>query len=195
MRVIQNCFTAVLLAALFVPSTGCIFRKTKAAAPPVITAPPTARTIPPEIPDFPPPPKVETGQPTTTAPPIETPTPQPPPEPEKPKPAPRPRAPKPASPETVAPQDPSRVPQLTQILTPAEQEAHQKAIEAAIDNAEANLAKLAGQRLNASQQANVERAKSFIQQARQTRANDLATARSLAERADLLSQDLIRNLR
>jgi len=84
---------------------------------------------------------------------------------------------------------------LTQILTPAEQEAHQKAIEAAIDNAEANLAKLAGQRLNASQQANVERAKSFIQQARQTRANDLATARSLAERADLLSQDLIRNLR
>lgn len=85
--------------------------------------------------------------------------------------------------------------QLTPLLSVEQQTAYNTAIDGAIQRAEANLARLDPRRLRGSQRSNFERVRSFIQQAQQTRASDLAVAKSLADRADLLAQDLARNYR
>jgi len=205
---------AAAAAAALTVAPGCrLFRKDSAkAAPPVLTSPPVSRAPAPEQPTVPPPPKVAEGPKPGVSPPpqiSQTPSPPaPPPKPEPPKqkkarrrtppavataPPPQPAAaeqPPPAQAESAAP-----VPQLTQLLSPAEQAAYNRAIDAAVERTRANLAKVQAHEMDANQKANLARARAFLQQAEDARATDLPTAKSLADRADILAQDLARSLK
>lgn len=181
--------------------TGCWWKKPKAPAPPVISAPPSPAPAPP--PTIAPPPKVEAQtEPIPTLPEgVEPaiPAPKPPAKPRRAvrRPPVRGAAP-PAAPEPApAPETPPAEPvlQLAPLLSAEQQASYNAAIDAALQRAEANLARLDPRRLNGSQRANFLRARSFVEQARQARATDLRVARSLAERADLLARDLARNFR
>ncbi|MBM3813285.1 MAG: hypothetical protein FJW20_16795 [Acidimicrobiia bacterium] len=98
-----------------------------------------------------------------------------------------------AQPATPAPSVPQ--PRLTQLLSPQEQQSYHRAIEEAIRRTEASLASLAGKRLTKEQSINLERTRTFLRQARETRQADLVTARSLAQRAEVLAEDLVKSLR
>lgn len=184
----------VVLAACV--NSGCWFRNAK-AAPPLIAAPPSTRTTTEPPPQVPPPPPVETPQPQVPAPPQVTqsplPRPVPPPKPARnqkkvvgtPVPVPEPVVAAPVAPP----------PQLTQMLSPAEQISHNRSIDEAMRRAEMALATVGSRRLSASQRTTLERVKMFLKQAAEARATDLVTAKSLAERADALASDLARNLR
>jgi hypothetical protein len=91
------------------------------------------------------------------------------------------------------PSEPS--PRLGVLLSRAEQRSYNTAIDEAIQRTENNVKKLAGRRLSQDQSVNLQRVQAFLQQARQARGSDLVTARSLAQRADTLAQDLVRGVR
>jgi hypothetical protein len=93
-----------------------------------------------------------------------------------------------------APEPPPPVPDLGQILTAQQQQEYNQAIDRSIDRAQRNLAALGGRRLNPEQTLAVERIKTFIQQALEARKADLLRAKSLAERADVLAEDLLRSI-
>ncbi|MBL8291986.1 MAG: hypothetical protein JNN08_09115 [Bryobacterales bacterium] len=201
-RVLRGAFVAVFL----LPATACWFRKPKASTPPpIITSVPTETPKPP--PTIPSPPRIEqqTGQIPTLPQGAESAPVQPPKPPAKPvRTVRRPSTPKPvpsaqsseAPPETApAPSPEEPVLQLAPLLTAEQQTAYNTAIDAALQRAEANLARLDPRRLKGSQRSNFQRVRLFIQQAQQTRTSDLAVAKSLADRADLLAQDLARNFR
>jgi len=76
------------------------------------------------------------------------------------------------------------------LMSPQEEQAHQKSIDEMLARAEHNLTKVAGLKLTNEEQATLERARSFMQQAAETRAADPVTAKSLAQRADILASDL-----
>jgi hypothetical protein len=66
-------------------------------------------------------------------------------------------------------------------------------IEAALERAKNNVSMLQSRTPTAERQRGIARVETFIIQAQDARtANDLPTARGMAERADLLSQDLLR---
>lgn len=200
-RVLRGAFVAVFL----LPATACWFKKPKASTPPpIITSVPTETPKqPPTIPS-PPPMEQQTGQ-IPSLPQGASPTVQPPKPPTKPtRTVRRPSTPKPVataqSSEAPAETTPAPAPeepvlQLAPLLTAEQQTAYNTAIDAALQRAEANLARLDPRRLKGSQRSNFQRVRLFIQQAQQTRASDLAVAKSLADRADLLAQDLARNFR
>lgn len=102
--------------------------------------------------------------------------------------------PAPAPPPVPAPEPPPPVPDLEQILTAQQQQEYNQAIDRSIDRARRNLAALGGRRLNPEQTLAVERIKTFIQQALEARKTDLLRAKSLAERADVLAEDLLRSI-
>lgn len=194
-------------------------------APPVIAAPPTQPPKPVETPQVPPPPKVEQTTATPpVAPKVATQIPAKPPPPVKTKPpkvrraaaAPKPAIPpapvaagpqqQPAAPANVAaapsgssdaapPPATESVPVLAPMLSPTQQEAFNRAIDAAVASAESGLASVASKQLNAMQQQNADRARSFILQAQQVRTSDLVTAKSFADRAALLARALVEELR
>ncbi len=80
------------------------------------------------------------------------------------------------------------------MLSPAEQRDLNQAIDQSIARANRNLASLAAYKLTAAQQETALRVRTFLKQAQAARASDLEAARSLAERADLLSRDLVQGL-
>jgi len=92
------------------------------------------------------------------------------------------------APETPAP---SVMPQLGQMLTDEQRRDYESHIQAALDRARANLQKARSNPnpTEAQKQATAEVA-TFVDQAEERRKTDLVSARSLAERADLLSRDL-----
>ena len=125
----------------------------------------------------------------------------PPEVPPAPKPAPPKRArPRPAQAEapmtTVGPnvpQQPAHPPiQLTPLLTEAEQQAYAAAVTDLLGKAERNIAATEGKRLTAAQREVAEQARSLIAQAVSARTRDLAAAKSLAERAEILSRELLK---
>jgi hypothetical protein len=159
---------------------------------------PEAKTGP-DLVDLPEPPPVELPS-ISSAPslPIEPmPEPEPPPA-DEPKPAKRPAAaaksPPPGDPDPPADQPQPAAPRLTQLLSPAEAQTYRQSIETMLARAEENFGRLAGIRLTTDQQANLDRARGFVKQAQQAREGDLVTAHSLAQRADVLAQDLVRNV-
>jgi hypothetical protein len=79
-------------------------------------------------------------------------------------------------------------------LTPQQQQEYNQAIDRCVYRAQRNLAVLAGRRLNPEQTLAVQRIQTFIQQALDSRTTDLIRARSLAERADVLAEDLLRTI-
>ena len=166
---------------------------------PVLTAPQTKPPVPVENPSVPPPPKVEQAQAPKIGPPVNTEiTAKPPPRP-KPvrrpvrKPAPvKAQAPAPESPPMIATQEP---PVLSPVLSTAQQDSFNRAIDGAVQQAENALASVAAKPLNPTQQANANRARSFVAQAQQTRSTDLVTAKTLADRAVVLALSIAEELR
>ena len=187
-----------VLGASFV-STGCWSRKAKAApAPAVIALPPPPAPSKPE--PLPAPPTVESGEPVSSLPaspietPIEPPKPFEPPKPARPTP-PRPVAQTPPAHPPAQEATPAEIPQLVPLLTPAEQERYNREIGDFIKRAEDNLARIGERKLDQGQRDNVLRVRTFILQAQDLRQSDLLTARSLAQRADVLAQDVASTLR
>ncbi len=187
---------AILLAA---PSCSWFRRKAKTPAPPA-PAPPVAAKPAPEPPQLPVPPPVE--QSTAGTPPastVITPTPPPgkPPVQEKKTAASKPAArPHPPSTVELPPAEPHTAPpQLMQILTPAEQRFYSARVNESLRRARRNLDAAMRRKLTADQQRIAERIRVFLAQADEARARDLVTAHSLATRADVLAQELVKGAR
>jgi len=190
-------FVLALALALAAGSSSCrLFRKSAKAAPPPAAAKPSPG--PPKPAETPPPPELPPGQPNLGQPlPTQAPKlPAPPKRRVSRKPAPKPApAPPPApAPEPAPEPPPPPVPDLGQILTAQQQQEYNHAIDGSINRAQRNLAALGGRRLNPEQTLAVERIKTFIQQALEARKADLLRAKSLAERADVLAEDLLRSI-
>ena len=171
------------------PVTSCIFGRRKplpppAAAPVQLPAdhrPPQRIEEPPEIipPELPPP-----------APRLEIPSPPPKTETavDEPEPARRRTAP-PAPVAQPAPTPaPAKVPQLAPLLSDEERRAYDTAIDALVARTTQNLMRARGRTLSAAEKDSLVRAEAFLEQARETRKIDPAAAKSLAERAELLSR-------
>jgi hypothetical protein len=144
--------------------------------PPVVpeVTPADAKPVPP--PSFPPP-TTTSEPPSLVVPPAKV-------EPPKPRPAtPEPAAPKPDAPQ-IAPQ-----------LTPAEQAAAEKQAKKDIDTAESNLQIAYGRQLNTGQHDLVEKIRGFLGQSREAlRAEDWTRAQNLAQKARVLSIELVNSL-
>jgi type IV secretory pathway VirB10-like protein len=82
------------------------------------------------------------------------------------------------------------VPQLTQVLSDDQQRDFRTHIHDSLDSATRNLGAVANRQLTAQQDTMRNQVVSFIKEAQEASKTDLVTARSLAERADLLSRDL-----
>ena len=148
---------------------------------PVISPPPTA-TVPVQAP----PPKDETNYQKNKA----------PDQPPSPKHAAHPTNPVPASRFSESPPPaPADTPHLGDILTSEQQHEHIAAIDLSLAHAQASLGYIATRKLTKEQEATVAEIQNFIQQAREKRKDDLAAAKSLAERAEVLSHDLVASLR
>jgi hypothetical protein len=179
--------TLALLLGVVVLFSGCK-KRTVQAAPPVVVAQPAPAEPEPE----PKQPEVK-PEPTST-----TPT----------APAPMPAASKPTSPRTTTPAKPAPAPppeptpapkvappQISPRLSPAEAAEYQKKTEEAIAVAERNLQRSYGRQLNAAQTDLVEKIRGFLAQAREaSRAADWVRARNLAEKAQVLSVELVNSL-
>lgn len=207
MSICRN-FALAAALALALSSTSCnLFHRSKNTTPPppkpapqpTVTAPPAPQPNEPKPESVPPPPLTPQQPDLKGQLPVQTPR-LPPPPPKRsrrarrrtPEPAPAEQPPQPAETEADA-TPPAPVPQLEQILTPAQQAESNQSIDRCLGRAQRNLAALAGKKLTGGQTLSVERIKSFISQAVEARKTDLLLAKSLAERADVLSEDLLRS--
>jgi hypothetical protein len=86
-------------------------------------------------------------------------------------------------------------PRLAPMLTPDQTKEYTRKFEGALDRAKTAVTLIQGKALNTEQKETVTTIKSFVAQAEQAREQDLVSAVSLAERADLLSRDLLDRLR
>jgi hypothetical protein len=101
--------------------------------------------------------------------------------------------PKPAAP--AASEQPTPAPRLAQIFTPDEQRQYTRSIEESLERVRRNVALIARRTLTPEQTEKLSQITVFQKQAEQARdAQDLLTAVSLAQRADLLAQDLLNRL-
>ncbi|MBI4906155.1 MAG: hypothetical protein HY820_21150 [Acidobacteria bacterium] len=82
-----------------------------------------------------------------------------------------------------------------EILTAEQIREYTRRLDAALDRSKSALVIIQSKTLNNSQRQQVGRISGFVSQAEQARVQDLATATSLAERADVLSKDLLSRLR
>jgi hypothetical protein len=90
---------------------------------------------------------------------------------------------------------PAETPRLGDILTPDQQRQYNTAIDVSLAHAQASLGFISTRQLSKEQQATVLEIQNFIQQAQEKRKNELEAAKSLAERAEVLSHDLVASLR
>jgi hypothetical protein len=124
---------------------------------------------------------------------------KPPDQPPPPKHPAHPAAPAPTAPATQSPPPaaaaPADTPRLGDILTPDQQRQYNTAIDVSLAHAQASLGFIATRQLSKEQQATVAEIQNFMQQAQEKRKNELAAAKSLAERAEVLSHDLVASLR
>jgi hypothetical protein len=181
--------------AVLAPSCSRVFhRKAKAVPPPPpITQPlpqaaaavPAAPALCPDPPELPPqqvkiPPL---GLPETTLP------------PGPPRPRPQRTAKAEPTPAEAQPAQPAAViPQLEQMLSPEQQRAYNEEIDRNIGNAQKTVAQLYMRKLTREQAGYLDRVVAFIQQATEARKTDLLRARNLAERANVLAEDLLRGI-
>jgi outer membrane biosynthesis protein TonB len=176
----------VLLFAAAFAATGCGAKHLVRAAPPSVSTPPPQETAPVPLP--PPPPPVETK---TEEPPPEAPPPTPPPAPAKaPAPRPRPQQPQTAEPGPPKPAPPQISPQLSaQDLAIAKNNTTVNMV-----TAEKNLQAATGKELNAAQKDLVEKINGFLGQAHEAIvADDWVRAQNLAEKARVLSAELVKS--
>lgn len=187
--------TMVLLSGM---TSSCLFsRKPRPAQ--IYIPPAPAPELPKEQPLPQPPnlPPQRNPPPQTTE--AQTQEPQPPPQ-EQPARRKRPVPQPPVAVDTQPPEQPietapSPTPRLGQMLSPDQQKEYSNAINTSVNRARENLKSLQGHSLRKDQQAVVVQIESFLNQVEEARKYDLVSARSLAERADLLASDLVKAVR
>jgi hypothetical protein len=204
---IDRPLSAVGLTVLLVLTTSSCHKKLVAV--PVPSEPPPAVVVPhdqpPTTPTQPasatttnPVPAPTTAAPAPASPPKEESKYQknkPPDQPPPPKRAARPANPVPAAAPTPANATPADPPRLGDILTPEQQHQYNAAIDVSLAHAQASIDFIATRQLSTEQQATVAEILNFMQQAQEKRKNELGAAKSLAERAEVLSHDLVATLR
>lgn len=189
---------ALALCGLSLAASGCAHHKVQAAAPvtpaptpspeterPMNTAPDTTATPPTEA--VTPPPVAPTD--SSAPPPVLATRPKPLPKPTKP-------ASEPAT-EANSEQPASRppAPQISAQLSADDQAAYERRTNDDIAAAEKNLHSTDGKQLSAAQQDLVEKIRSFVSQSRDaSKGGDLTRAQNLAQKARLLSVELVNSL-
>jgi hypothetical protein len=88
------------------------------------------------------------------------------------------------------PPPPVPVPELTPLLSAEQQRAYESAINDLLARAQRNIGLARSRNLNAQQKDQLARAEAFMAEARKARITDPAAAKSLAERAELLSREV-----
>jgi hypothetical protein len=174
-----------LLCAITLGAAGCAGRHIVRAAPPSVSTPPPEETEPMPQPAAPPPAEVETTPPPEAIPPAPPLVPVNRPEPARPRPAPAE-----SSEQTSKPAPPQISPQLsTRALEMAK-----NATNANISAAERNMQSANGRQLNAAQKDLTEKIRGFLAQAHEAiAAEDWVRAQNLAEKARVLSDELVKS--
>jgi len=189
---------ALAVCGISFAASGCARHKVQAAAPVAAIPAPSPEAERP----------MNTAPDTTAAPPAETVTPPPvapsdtsaPPPvlPPRPKPLPKPaKPPSETAAESGSEQAPARppAPQISPQLSPDDQAAYQRRTSDDIAAAEKNLQSADGKQLSAAQQDLVEKIRSFVSQSRDaSKGGDLTRAQNLAQKARLLSVELVNSL-
>jgi len=182
----RSLFPATLICLAALGLVGCKRNIVRAAPPsvapaPVPPAPQPAPAPPPEIVTPPPEAKETIPIETLPAPPVEA------------EPAPAPARPKPPEPAEAAAKP--EAPQIAPQLSPAQLANAQKRTSDNIRVAERNLQTVGNKNLNASQKDLLEKVRGFLGQAHEAiMAADWVRAQSLAEKAQVLSAELIKSL-
>ncbi len=204
---------AVSLLALALASAGCWpFASSRSAEVPVPHAPAPAPKPPENRPakapaaeengaaELPAPPNVEPEvQPAPQVPALGTADSEVPPPP-KPSRAPRRPAAPASPPEAEAPpaepaEPPDNLPRLTQFLSEQERWEYNREIDTLLGQIHQTMDALGQRPLSQEQMEVLDRVRTFVRQASEARKVDLVTARSLARRAMLLAQDLVKSTR
>lgn len=178
-----------IIALLCVACAGlsaCNSKRIVRAAPPSVSPPPPDASAPMPVPA--PPPPVE----TTEEPAPEVPSPVPPPVASK-----RPSSPR--RPVTAEAADPAPAkpapPQISPQLSPRDLQATKNATTGSLTVAEQNLQMANGRQLSAAQKDLTEKIKGFLSQSHDAiRADDWVRAQNLAEKARVLSAELVKSL-
>ena len=164
---------------------GCQRNIVRAAPPPSVATPPPAPAPPPQPEIVTPPAEAKDTPPLETLPAPEAPAPEPLPAPVRPKPAAPVEAAKPKEPEA---------PQISPQLSPTQLADAQRHTSDDIRTAEGNLQLSSGKELNASQKDLQEKVRGFLAQAHEAViATDWVRAQNLAEKARVLSAELIKS--
>jgi len=175
-----------LICAACVGLAGCGSKRIVRAAPPSVSPPPPDASAPMPVPA--PPPPVE----TTEEPAPEVPSPVPPPVASKRPSSPRRRATAEAA--DPAPAKPAP-PQISPQLSPRDLQATKNATTASLTAAEQNLQLANGRQLSPAQKDLAEKIKGFLSQSHDAvRADDWVRAQNLAEKARVLSAELVKSL-
>ncbi len=104
----------------------------------------------------------------------------------------RPAPPHRAAPPEPEPAKPPSAPQISPQLAPQDQARAQSDAEADLNTARQNLNSVAGRQMNSTQQDLADKIRSFMAQAREAvTAGDWLTAKNLAEKARVLSEELV----
>jgi len=108
----------------------------------------------------------------------------------------RPAAPPATAPQPVAPATPpaAESPRLGDILSPDQQRQLNAAIDQSLSHAQSSLGSISNRQLSQEQRTTVTQIENFMRQAQETRKTDLSAAKSLAERAEVLANDLTASL-
>ncbi len=86
-------------------------------------------------------------------------------------------------------------PQLGQILSASEQREYNALIDQSLSQTQSNLDGLANRKLTADQENSMRAIHEFMQQANTARKVDLVSAKALADKAQVLARDLVRNVK
>lgn len=174
-----------LLCGMSVALAGCASKHIVRAAPPSVSTPPPEETAPMPQPEAPPPVS------TTEEPAPEVPSPAPPPAMAK-----RPAPPKRPAPAESAESAPAKAapPQISPQLSARDLESTKKNTTTSITTAEQNLALANGRALSAAQKDLAEKIKGFLSQSHEAiMADDWVRAQNLAEKARVLSAELVKS--
>jgi hypothetical protein len=186
-----------LLVSAGIIGTGCEKKHLNFSPPPLPQPQQTSVPAPQELPE---PPAIQ-PEPGQSVMPVPSQPPEVPPPPAAPSPQPRPRRNstdtrvQPPAAEVPAPAQPSEPLRLGTLTTPEQERDLNVQIDQSLNNAEANLRALQNRALTKDQEGAVAQVRNFLRQAREMRNSDLAGARSLARRGEILAGDLAASLR
>ena len=185
--------TVLLTIGLSLGLSGCWFGKKATAIPPP-PAPQQKQAPPVQPPEqkplpMPPPPEIQEPAQITLPAPQKTPPSRPAAKKKK-----TPATPsQPPQPAEQPPVQPSPPPQLGEILSDVERRQYEAEYAQSLARARSALQQASGKSLSPTQRETVERIKTFIQQAEESKGRNLATAFELVRRADVLGQDLLKD--